>query len=261
MTKLSCLLLLGLALTITQAAGQDAPNHLDGALVDCGKDKVAILESSVSKDGHFAAAWTLRPKPGKPPVDWSVYDRTNPAAFANRYKGEDSADWPPDNGYQLVNGLVNLSAKSFTPLPGDESYFPGEQRCHLDAVWSEAQHGSRYAVVINAAGNRSDETTVDLCLVVASSSGVHFVDLKPAADRAVREYMHRRDPKDFQKYYWSYDFDALPNGSKPLETFQDNVLTIHFNADVPDRDKDFDSGRVIFSLPEGRVTATATDKK
>ena len=260
MRKPPFFLLLGLALFLAHAAGQDASNHLDGTLVECGTDRVVILEGTASKDGHFAVAWTLRPKPGKPPVDWSAYDHTAPAAFAKRYQGEDSTDWPPDNGYQLVNGLVDLRAKTFTPLPGSDPYFPGEQHCHLDAAWSEDRHGSRYGVIINAAGNRHDESTVDLCLAFLGAGGARFVDLKPAADHAVREYLHRRDPRDYQKHEWSYDFDATPNGSKPLATFRGDVLTIHFNADIPDHDTDFDSGRVLFALPKGSVTGTSADK-
>ena len=68
------------------AYGQTARSSLDGTLVRCGTEQVAVVEGSASKDDRFAAGWTLRPKANQPPVNWSTYHRKDPAAFAAKFK-------------------------------------------------------------------------------------------------------------------------------------------------------------------------------
>ncbi len=253
------LLFLGIALLAARASGQVFTHPLDGVLVDCGTEKVVIVEDTESKDGHFAAAWTLHPNGKKAPVNWSAYTRKDPAAFLVKFPVGDA---PGQGSYSLVNGVVNLPGKTFVPLPSQDPYYPGKEHGSLRVAWSDDRQGVRYGVVGNTVGSNHSENTVELFLVaLGGPGGPRVADLKADADKAVRGYLHKRDPKDAPRYEWSYDFTEFAEGSKKgrPQVFKGDTLTAHFNAEIPLEDSE-DPGCVSFSLPKGNVTGIVSDK-
>ena len=242
------------------ATSQSAGKPADGTLVRCGDDRVAVVEGTQSKDGHLAAGWTLRPKAKKPPVDWSSYHADNPDAFVAKFNPQGSVDFPDDD-YQLVNGVLDLAAKTFTPLVGEAPYYPGEPHSELDAVWSEDRHGSRYGVVSNIFGTNHSESTAGLWLVTLDAGGVRVADLKAEADKAVVGFLHKRDLKDAANYQWTFGFENdAPKGGPPMTVFKGETLTLHFVAQVPEEAKNLDAGYVKFALPKGAVTGITSDE-
>ena len=244
-----------------RASAQEFANPLDGTLVHCGTDNVVVFEGTESKDGHFAAGWTLRPKADKPPVNWSDYHRKDLAAFLARFVPAGDIEFPTTGDYTLVNGLLNLQTKTFTPLPSKAPFYPEEPNCDLRVAWSDGRKGTRDAAVSNVVGSNHSENSVELWLVEFSAGKPRTTDLKPDADKAVGAYMAKRDPKDAAKYQWSYDFTEFEAGGKPTPAvFKGDTLTVHFEAQIPEQD-DTDSGRVSFALPTGKVTGTTSEKQ
>ena len=266
MLKRFCLLLLCLGFFATLAAGQNAEVALAGALVRCGNEQVAIIEDSASKDGRFAAGWTIRPKGKQAAVDWSAYRRDDTLPFLKKYglndnPGKDGDD-PDKSSYRLVNGVLDLRAKTFTAFAFESPYFPDKYRSELEAAWSVDRHGVRYGVLANSVGSNHTDNNVDLQLVAFGPGGVRVTDLKPGADQAVRNFMQRRDPKDYKRYECHYDFEAIGQHSEAtLTPFKGDTLTIHFDAAVFLVSNNQDAGYVSFALPKGTVTGTAADKK
>ena len=162
------LLLLGCVLCAARLPGQTYLTPLDGSLIDCGQEKVVVAESTASADRHFAAAWTIRPKGGKPAVDWSGHERDDAFTWIKKYKlnsnPTEDADDLDKSDYVLLNGVVDLADKVFTPLSTDAPYFPYKTHGSLNAVWSEDRQGSRYAAVGNIVGSNHTENTINLWL-------------------------------------------------------------------------------------------------
>ena len=243
------------------AYGQTAPSSLDGTLVRCGTEQVAVVEGSASKDDRFAAGWTLRPKANQPPVNWSTYHRKDPAAFAAKFNPEGSVDFPEDK-YELVNGVLDLTAKTFTPLAGGHApFYPGEPHSELDATWSEDRHGIRYGVVNNVFGTNHSESTAGLWLVRMDTGGAHVVNLQPGADKAVAGFLRKRDPRDAADYQWTFSSDnvALP-GEPAMIVFRGKTLTLHFIAQGSEEARNIDAGFVSFGLSKGMVTNITSDE-
>ena len=265
-TNLRRLVVLGLLALTTPARGQTDPASLAGTLVHCGSEQVAVIEDTVSKDGHFAAGWTIRPKGRQAAVDWSAYRRDDPSLFVRKYGLNDNptanGDDPDKSPYRLVNGVLDLRAKTFTALAFESPYFPDKDRGELEAAWSEDRHGIHYGVLANSVGSNHTDHTVDLQLVEFGPGGVHVTDLKPSADRAVTDFMRRRDPKDYKRYAWHFDFEAIgPHSEATLTPFKGDTLTIHFDAEVFLESNNQDAGYVSFALPQGAITGTTADKK
>lgn len=235
--------------------------------MDCGQEKVVAAEGTFSKDNHFAAAWTIHPQADKPLVDWSVYERDNPLALVDRYGVNSNPSAGPGkendaagSGYLLINGVVDLTAKRFMPLATEDPWFPGKTRAALRTVWSADRHGMCYGAIGNTVGSKYTEGNVDLWLVELSAGGMNVVNLKPGADEAVQAFLHRRDPKDAERYQWSFTFDDLDAKAGRLTTgFKGDVLALRFIATVPDKTDDLDVGFVQFRLPKGEVRGAVAD--
>ncbi len=95
--------LLCLMLLVARTYGQTTSSSLDGILVRCGTEQVAVVEGTASKAGCLAAGWTLRPKADKLPINWSTYNRKDPAAFVAKFNPEGTVDFPDDGDYQLFH--------------------------------------------------------------------------------------------------------------------------------------------------------------
>lgn len=250
---LSLLFAVLLAPSLSAQAPPDDPQA--GTLVDCGNEKVAIFERTESRDGRFALGWTVRPNRKKDPVDWSTYQRDDPLAFLEKYP--DDVEKPDAGDYVLVNGVLDLRAKTFVPLPGKDPYFPGYNHHGLAVAWSEERNGARYALVSNDSRFSTDE----LFLVRLGAGPVWIVDLSPEADKAVAKRMRRRDPKDYRDYETTYDPRSEADSGTPRTEFRKNSVTVHFDTGVPKSEVNTDAGKITFALPKGNVLRIDFDKK
>ena len=222
-----CLLLL--VFLASRLPAQEPPDDPQaGALVDCGGEKVAIFERTESKDGHCALGWTLRPGRRKEPFDWSAYNRSQPVETVLA----STADNDPEKGdYVLVNGVLDLQGKVFTPLPSKDPYFPNYNHHGLSVAWSEERDGTRYALV----SNDSRFSTNELFLVRYGSTPVGIVNLSPEADRTVAERMRKRDPKDYRNYGTTYEpGNGADPGGTPRTAFR-RVISTPIRAGSPSR--------------------------
>ncbi len=240
-----------LLLCLTSSAGplfaqettRQSPRDL---LVDCGSEKVVIVPGTQGLQAGLAVAWTLRPNRKRAPVDWSLYDDLGGSWYMLQKFSVDF-EHPSDGDYALLDGVVDLKRKVFTPLPSREPYFAGKNHGSLDADWSDEQNGTRYGIMANNGGGHYFERTFELWLVRIDAQGTHFVELTAAADKAVRAYLRKRDPEDAAHYVWKYDFQG--------DDFQGRKLSVHFDAEIPVRE-DIDDGVVHFILPAGTVIGT-----
>ena len=245
-----------LALVVSPAFAQEPPDDPKaGVLVDCGGEKVAIFDGTESKDGHFALGWTIRPNRKKDPVDWSVYHRESPLDIIEKYNA-DAGEEPAKADYLLVNGVLDLPGKTFTSLPATGTYFPNRNRWGIGAAWPDARAGGRYALV----GIEGRFATDSLFLVHLGAGAPQVTALSPEADKAVKDGMKKRDPKDFARYETSYDLEATDAG-KPGAKFQPDSVTVHFETAVPKSEVDMDAGSITFAIPKGNVQRIVFDKK
>lgn len=105
-------------------------------------------------------------------------------------------------------------------------------RADVEAAWSENDKGVRYGVFFNnhQQGNFHDET-IDLQLVVVGPEGAHLVNLKPAADAAIKAYLRKRNPKDAARYVWICAFHVVDNeGHEAFPLFKGRTLSLPFAA-------------------------------
>lgn len=239
----------------TQAPAEDTQGDI---LIQCGADKVAIFADTTSKDGRFALAWTLRPNRKHDPVDWSLYRREDLGPFWEKHATEDQ-DWNMTNGdYLVVDGVVDLKAKKFTDLFSQQPYRPNKNHGHLAVDWSDAQGGTRYAVI----SNDLRFSTEDLWLVVLTARGVRVVELTSQAYKAAVAYIRKRDPKDYKNYGATYEIGKAAADGEPSQTvFNKDSVSIRFVQEVPKSDTDVDYGKMIFSLPQGNVVRTVPAKR
>lgn len=240
---LACLTLSTTRTTTAQEASQTPARRL---LVDCQIGKAVLLANTEQPQAGLAVAWTLRPNRQQAAVDWTLYDDENKSwNLLQRFPVDHVA--PANGDYLLVTGVLDLKTKGFTPLPSRDAYYPTKNHASLTAAWSDEAHGTRYGAIANNAGGHYFERTLELWLVQIDAQETRFSELTPAADKAVRAYLRRRDRKNAAHYVWEYDF--------PDTAFQGKKLAVHFAAMIPDRD-DGDDGVVHFALPGGRVTGT-----
>lgn len=248
---------LSVAAVAALASTGEADDH--GRLVRCGSEQVALFPDTTTKDGRFAVGWTIR-KHGKPgPAPWSEYDPDDQALHARMalLVGDDGA--PRDGEYKPVQGLVDLRAKQFTPLPSDQPEFVGRPRTNLLVRWEEAGGVARYGVIINDHDGNSWQFTNDLWLIDLASKRPRVVDLKPAADRAIGAFMKARDPEDHARYEWSCALDRMASPNH-YDVFRGHALTLPFSAEIPDEPKNVDAGFVQFALPGGAVRSCTPDE-
>lgn len=250
-------LLLGVA---RLAAQQPAPTPAANPLVDCGSDKVAVFQDTTSKDGRYALGWTVRPNRKQEPVDWSIYNPDDVGAFYDKYPfvGTGDDDDMAKQDYRLMDGVLDLAAKRFTPLPTDNPYFPGKNHWDVGVSWSPGRTGVRQAVVgIDARFN-----TYNLWLVLLKADGVQIVNLSPQADKAVAGYMRKRDPKDHARYAAIYELgEPARDGEPPGTVFMKGKVAIRFSAEVPKSETDHDGGLLTVAVPKGEVLRVAPVKK
>ena len=250
-------------LGVAHARGQDRADAPDGVLVRCGTEQVATFSGTESKDRRFAVGWTIRARGNeKAPAPWAAYNGEVPAVKAGRGRLENEDGSPRKGNYRVVDGLVDLKAKRFTPWQSEEPHYAGRARGSMEAVWSGDRQGTQYGVILNNHEGNSHQATTDLQLVVIGPDEVHLTDLKPATEGAIRTYLHKRDPKDAVRYAWICTADVLTSqsqGRQALTLFKGEALTLPFTASIPGEPQNVDAGRVSFALPQGTVTGTTSD--
>ena len=220
-----------------------------GQLVDCGSEKVAIFEDTTSKDGHYALGWTVRPNRKQNPVDWSIYKPDDWGAFYEKHSFIGDEGNEENQAYLLVDGVLDLTAKKFTPIPSKIPCFPGKNHSDISACWSGDQQGVRYALAtIDRRFN-----TAELWLLTIDAQGTRARNLSPEADKAVKGYMRKRDPKDYQRYEVAYLLNGRDGDSGGLLKAAAGVVTIYFDASIPKDDVNHDDGYITLSLPQGTV--------
>ena len=219
-------------------------------LVDCGKEKVVIFGNTATKDGAVALGWTIHRHRAKQPVDWKAYQSNDPNTFIARYPTRD--DLSPGD-YALINGVIDLRAKRFTPLATFQPYYPNKPDVTLHVAWSDDQRGTRFALV----GNDGTTRTFNLWLVETSTRRVHAEDLAPTADRGVNNFLHKLGVKNTGDYRVSFS----PVASPPIAPFKGNGLEIPFQAQVPKSDGSMRySGTLTASLARGKITGVHGEK-
>ena len=216
----------------------NAQNSPDGTLVDCGSEKVAVFAGSVSPDGRYAFGWTFRPTRNQTPVNWSGYDPAKPFDWLQTYLPELDAS---DPAYQLVNGVLDLSAHKFTPLSSRFPYWPNKNHGDMDVAWSHGSQPGKFAVVSNDARFY----TIDLWLIETGDTEIRVVDLIDPAEKSVRRYLRQQWPKKYDSFAVTYGDVSFAHG----------VAKIDFNAEIPkSQDDSGDQGTVSVALPAGTIT-------
>ncbi len=231
----------------TRALAQDpAPDPKAGELVKCGSEKVAIFGGTESKDGHYALAWTIRPDRKKTPVDWSSYDRNDTNAFFGQYSTSDGEH----DDYAVVDGLLDLEARKFWPLPTKYPFHANEGRRGLGVLWSEEKHGVRHALI----DLDNDWSSFTLLLAEVGSGGAHYLDVRESANHAVSGFLRRQVPHTYKQYvvgYAGYAQQGSTLGTDPIK--------VDFDAQVPKMENPEYTGVVTMTLA-GKVTGV-TGKK
>lgn len=109
--------------------------------VRCGKDTVVEFDDTRSPDGRFALGWTIRPvaKDAKP-VDWSKLD-VKGISLVDDYPHNDWTELHENAPYAIVDGIVDLSAKSFKELPVSGTFYTNATHgWNIDVVWLDGKH-------------------------------------------------------------------------------------------------------------------------
>ena len=245
----ACLPVLGwLLVGLCQASAQQPVTQpIPNALVDCGNDKVIVFDKTASKDGRYTMGWTIRPKEQQPPVDWSGY---NPKRFwdtQNKYLSDDGDE--SKNSYLVVDGVLDMVNKTFTPLPSKHPYYPAPPRLTPSAAWSDDQQGTHTGLF--CLGGIS--STEELWLVTIDAQGTHLKNLFPDADKAVQDYVRERDPKNYRSYKLACILGTHERLGEDSTAFGDHSVSVHFNSSKPEsRFVDYD-GHISFTLPQGTV--------
>jgi hypothetical protein len=114
--------------------------------------------------------------------------------------------------------------------------------------------------VINNHDGNSARYTVDLVFIDVTGEA-RVVDLKPAVERALGEFLQKRDARDHARYQWRCAFDKLTKDSrKPAIEFDESTLPLPFEADIPNELRNVDAGLVTFSLPSGSALRVVADE-
>ena len=238
--KSHSLLFLGIVLLAARASGQVFTNPLDGVLVDCGTEKVVIVEETESKDGHFAAAWTLHPNGKKAPVNWSAYTRKDPAAFLAKFPVGDA----PGKGQLQPGQRRGEPARQDVrpPCPARTRTILARNTAACGSPGRTNRQGVRYGVVGNTVGSNHSENTVELFLVTLGGPG-------GPAGRPISKPTRTRPSKvtctSATRRMRRVTSGATTSPNLPRAAARGNPrfsratpLTAHFDAEIPLEDSD-----------------------
>ena len=190
--------------------------------------------------------WTIHPKEHQPPVDWSGYDPKRSWDTQRKYVSDDGDK--SEDAYLLVNGVLDIVNKTFTPLPSKDPY-PGPYRLSPSAAWSDDQQGNRTGLFCVGGASSTEE----LWLINIDAQEIRLKNLFPDADKAVQDYVRQRDPQNYRSYKLACILGMYKGLGELSTVFGDHSVSVHFNASKPEsRSVDYD-GHITFSLPQGAV--------
>ncbi len=213
------------------AEDEDVP-----APVSCGKDTVVFFDRDKSADGRFALGWTIRPiKKDAKPVDWSQYSKKG-ISLVDDYPHE---DWTGQNeidfSYVIVDGIVDLSGKSFKDLPLPNPFYTnGNHGWSIHAAWV----GKNEAVII--VDSRFE--TSDLLLLRMSKGGLSAIDLMPKANQKVEKLIAEKRPL-------TNDMSIMYDSSEIV--LRDEVFRLPFTACHPKGSQEDLDGTLFLSQKDG----------
>lgn len=200
-----------------------------GQLVDCGTDKVVTFPKTMSKDGRFAAGWTIRPaRRSVKPVDWSQWAEREESRFFERYPWDRAEVVRPP--YVMVEGAVDLKRRIFVEV-GEGWMVPP------DAVWSDGESDGRRYGVLSKTRRRGARM---LLLVVADKAGLRTVNLLDGAEKAMADFL-RKEARGvmFTGVYFT------PEG------ITGNVARVGFSAENANNYDEDVEGVLTMRLPDG----------
>ncbi len=223
------------------------------ALIVSGAEKFAPLLGRSSIDGQFAIGFTVRPKQGAAPVDWSLWKENDPAPFLRKY------NWTSKNAkYAAADCVIDLWAKkNLGALTLKEVYFPQKPHGSFGVAWGRDRRGSRFLMV----NSNSALVTEDVLLAEISSGKLHETSVQPLLDDAVKPLLKGLFAENASRYGVAYSphladirafftggsIDIPFHGTLPKATIKDTYatgqVTLHvamnsgtLEADVKDSD-------------------------
>lgn len=249
--KLVLLLLAGLLSLRALASGQASiPDPNAGRPVDCGNESVVPFAHTASSDGRYALVWTVRGhRASAKAVDWTSYMSDPNSDWLKGYPAF-VKDFSPD-GYDLLNGVVDLAAKKFFPLSTTQPFQPDGNHHELWAAWLDSPRGKRYALV----ANNSRWSTSNLWLITLDVAGAHAIDLQIAAEAAVRHYVSKHAPREHHGYAVGF-FVGKPSSGGPSagDPFAGKRLNVPYETVVPRSSEGPNfTGHVGVALPSGKI--------
>ena len=191
----------------------------EAGLFDFGGEHVGLVEGTLSADGRYAAGWTVYPKKGRPPVDWSQYGKDG-FDFREAYIESD--------GYTVTDVIVDLPKRVIAAkLQFTEPYFGGKNHGALEVVFGPEQDGHRYAIVLSD----SKWEPNDVVLVDLAAGGATQTDIRKLLDDAVLKYVRgKHSPKG---YVTDYPIFSLPETGL-ITGFADAVnVRVPFGSGIP----------------------------
>lgn len=189
--KLSLLVLLALAAGAHFAVAAEAP--VDAVPINVKGERITLVEGTLSADGRYAAGWTVIPKKGQRPVDWSKRDKEDSRFYE---------DYIENKGYSVVDMIVDLPRRAIgATLAFTDPYFGGKNHGDLHAVFGPERDGHRYALALSA-GKWEPR---DVVLLDLAADGATQSDVRKVLDEAVAKYIRtQRNPKGYTTDYMIY---------------------------------------------------------
>ena len=239
---------------VTADAQRDPPddNPKDNTLVEVGPERVAIFPRSESPDGRYAFAWTIRPRANRPPPDWSSYKPSAAYDWINQYPTP-CKDSP--GGYSVINGLVDLRTRQFTPLDTTAPVAPNNLYTELQVVWFKDGQDFRSALVNARAEGSALWRSTGLWLIETGAQGTQVVDLTTGANQAATDFLQRVAPERAKEYWLDYELGDVKKpraakGNAP-KTW---TIKLPFDADLPSGDGKVYAGTMAIDMPTGKIT-------
>lgn len=223
-----------------------------GRVADLGTMKVAIYKKTESKDGRYAAGWTIECVDKKAePVDWSLLNIGQPWDFLERYglgNGEDAK-----SRYAFTNGVVDLRQKKFLEMRAEYPEAPLTTHGDIAVWWGPMTNGRGYGFVVFV--GKFD--TPNLLLVSTGPDGMKATELAPALTKAAMRVVRDKRPRD------GGAFDEGVNFGTPGDIlFHGGFADVPFEAEIPKQYERGDvKGTVTVRLADGAVMKARSDTK
>jgi uncharacterized protein YecT (DUF1311 family) len=251
-----------------------APPKIDGmsrnGLIQCGGQTVYVgfdesdgngCGGTVSPDGRYAFGWTLNPRAGAKPVDWSKWTLRNDG-FDDLFPFNCVPNGNPP--YRSVDCIVDLKTRRlFYPLV-NQPYAPEETHGDVRCAWSDPRQGTQYALIaLDLAWY-----TGQLLLIRLDADGLHTTDLTKQLNKAliplIKDKRPLENPRDFNTIFnvWPDDGPHAKHPAPPA-TFTAAEVEIPFLADImhsgwAEALRLEVDGVITARLPEGQIVGVSS---